>query len=173
MPPEDGPAPAAELFAAVYGELKRLAHGQLARGPRGTLSTTALVHEAYLKLRGSSVGDREHFLALAARAMRQVLVDYARERRAAKRGGGLARVSLDGEALAVETLVDEVLAVDTALARLEAVDERLARLVEWRYFGGMTDVEIAAALGVTDRTLRRDWLKARAFLYRELARGAP
>ena len=99
--------------------------------------------------------------------------DYRERRNAAKRGGGLARVSLDGEALAVETLVDEVLAVDTALARLEAVDERLARLVEWRYFGGMTDVEIAAALGVTDRTLRRDWLKARAFLYRELARGAP
>jgi RNA polymerase sigma factor (TIGR02999 family) len=172
VPPDDGPAPAAELFATVYGELKRLAHGQLARGPRGTLSTTALVHEAFLKLRRSTVADREHFLALAARAMRQVLVDYARERHAAKRGGGLARVSLEGDALAIETLADEVLAVDTALGRLEAVDERLARLVEWRYFAGMTDVEIASALGVTDRTVRRDWLKARAFLYRELAGDA-
>jgi RNA polymerase sigma factor (TIGR02999 family) len=172
VPPEAGSGSTPELFAAVYGELKRLAHGQLARGPRGTLSTTALVHEAYLKLRGSTVRDREHFFALAARAMRQVLVDYARERGAAKRGGELARVSLDGEALAIETLIDEVLAVDVALGRLEALDERLARLVEWRYFAGMTEPEIAAVLGVTDRTVRRDWQKARAFLYRELSRSA-
>jgi RNA polymerase sigma factor (TIGR02999 family) len=171
VPPGEGSGATPELFAAVYGELKRLAHGQLARGPRGTLSTTALVHEAYLKLRGSTVRDREHFLALAARAMRQVLVDAARERSAAKRGGDLARVSLDGEALAVETFADEVLAVDVALTRLEALDERLARLVEWRYFAGMSEPEIAAVLGVSDRTVRRDWQKARAFLYRELARS--
>ncbi len=170
MSPDDEPASTPELFATVYGELKRLAHRQLARGPRATLSTTALVHEAYLKLRASTVHDREHFLALAARAMRQVLVDYARERQATKRGGGLARVSLDGTALAIESLADEVVAVDTALARLEELDERLARLVEWRYFAGMTDLEIASAFGVTDRTIRRDWLKARAFLFRELAR---
>jgi len=171
VPEGEGPVRTPELFVAVYNELKRLAHGQLARGRRGTLSTTALVHEAYLKLRGSEVRDREHFFALAARAMRQVLVDYARERRTAKRGGNLARVTLDGDALAVESFAEEVLAVDTALARLEMVDERLARLVEWRYFGGMTDVELGTALGVTDRTVRRDWIKARAFLYRELARG--
>src|SRR5262245_6964757 len=113
--PQEPAASARAQFAAVYGELKRLAHGQLARGGSRTLSTTDLVHEAYLKLRGADVHDREHFLALAARAIRQVLVDYARERRTAKRGGGAARVTLDGDAIATETLVDEVLAVDTAL----------------------------------------------------------
>lgn len=168
------------LFDELYKELRRLAHRQLARGrrPGATLSTTALVHEAYVKLEGAGrvgVKDHEHFLALAARAMRQVLVDAARSRHAAKRGAGLAPVALDQAEPSIDDLVDEVLAVDTALSRLESLDERLARVVEWRVFGGMSEEEIAGSLGVTSRTVRRDWQKARAFLVRELGvePGAP
>lgn len=165
-----------EAFEASYGELRRLARRQLRRlRPGQTLTTTALVHEAFVKLVKGPVTteDRNHFLALAARAMRQILVDYARGRACGKRGGGVRPTTLDGDSIPVEALADEMLGIDRALTRLEVLDERLARLVEWRFFGGMTEDEVAVALGVTARTVRRDWQKARAFLFRELSGEAP
>jgi RNA polymerase sigma factor (TIGR02999 family) len=164
----------ADAYAAAYQELRRIAHRQLrSLRPGATLVTTALVHEAFVKLVRHPVGwdDRTHFFALAARAMRQILVDYARERRSRKRGGDRRRTTLDEAAIPVETIAEEMLGIDRALTRLEVVDARLARLVEWRFFGGMTEEEIAHARGITTRTVRRDWQKARAFLYRELQRG--
>ena len=166
----------AEAFEAAYGELRRLARAQLrSLRPGDTLATTALVNEAFVKLVGGSAAwqDRAHFLALAARAMRQILVDYARVRHADKRGGGRRPTTLDDGVLAVETIVDEMLDIDRALTSLEQVDERLARVVELRFFGGMTEDEIAQAQGTTSRTVRRDWQKARAFLYRELHADGP
>jgi RNA polymerase sigma factor (TIGR02999 family) len=160
-----------EAFAATYEELRRLARRQLrALRPGETLATTALVNEAYLKLvrRPVDYQDKTHFFALAARAMRQILMDYARERHAKKRGGDRRQTTLDDAALSVEAIADEMIALDRALSRLEGVDEWLARLVEWRFFGGMTEDEIASAEQITSRTVRRDWQKARAFLYREL-----
>ena len=163
-------------FAAVYEELRRIAHGQRLRSrPGETLSTTVVVHELFLKLsqgRPVAVRDREHFFALAARAMRQILVDAARARGAAKRGAGAVAVELDERDLAVDGVAVEVVALDRALGRLEAVDERLARLVEARFFAGLTDAELAELLDRNERTVRRDWEKARAFLLREL-RGSP
>ena len=165
-------------FTAIYGELKRLAHRQRARSrPGDTLSTTVLVHEVFLKLSAGgalTIRDREHFFALAARAMRQILVDAARTRTASKRGGPDAvRVELGEEDAAVAAVADDVVALDRALARLEAVDERLARLVEARFFAGLTDAEVAELLGRNERTVRRDWEKARAFLLRDLRGAAP
>jgi RNA polymerase sigma factor (TIGR02999 family) len=169
----ENPAAFADAYAAAYDELRRLARRQLrALRPGETLVTTALVHETFLKLVRHPVGvkDRHHFFALAARAMRQVLVDYARERRSRKRGGGLRQTTLDPERLSADAIADEMLDLDAALTRLATVDERLARLVEWRFFGGMTEDEIAAAEGVAARTVRRDWQKARAFIYQDLQR---
>jgi RNA polymerase sigma factor (TIGR02999 family) len=160
-----------QTFEAAYEELRRLAHAQLRRlRPGQTLTTRSLVHEAFVKLVREPVNteDRVHFFSLAARVMRQILVDYARQRGARKRGGDARAVTLDEAALAVETVADEMLAIDRGLARLHEVDERLARVVEWRFFGGMTEEEVAEAMGVTARTVRRDWQKARAFLCREL-----
>jgi len=160
-----------QAFEATYEELRRLARRQLrVLRPGETLATTALVNEAYLKLvrRPVDYQDKTHFFALAARAMRQILVDYARERHAKKRGGDRRQTTLDDQALSVEAIADQMIALDRALGRLEEVDEWLARLVEWRFFGGMTEDEIAAAEQITSRTVRRDWQKARAFLYREL-----
>jgi RNA polymerase sigma factor (TIGR02999 family) len=165
-----------DAFEASYGELRRLARHHLRRlRPGQTLTTTALVHEAFVKLVKGPVkaADRSHFLALAARAMRQILVDYARARSSGKRGGGLRPATLDGDAIPVEAIADEMVAIDRALKRLETLDERLARIVEWRFFGGMTEDEVASAMGVTSRTVRRDWQKARAFLFRELAGEEP
>lgn len=160
-------------FAAVYGELHRLARRQRARSrPGDTLSTTVLVHEAFLKLcQGAPVAiqDRQHFFALAARAMRQILVDAARSRVAEKRGGGLVPVELLEADASVEAIAVDVVALDRALDRLEEVDSHLARLVEGRFFAGLTDAELALALGRNERTVRRDWQRARAFLLRELA----
>jgi RNA polymerase sigma factor (TIGR02999 family) len=157
------------IFPLVYDELRRIAHRQLARESAGhTLSTTALVHEAYLELvdqRRAQWVDRVHFLAVAARVMRRVLLEYARRHRAAKRGGGARAVTLDDALLADADERSEVLiAVDDALTRLAEVDERLARVVECRFFGGLTDAETAAALGVTERTVQRDWAKAKRWL---------
>ena len=156
------------LFPLVYADLRERAHRQLAaRGRAETLSTTALVHEAYLKLAGSahqSYHDRIHFFAVASRAMRQILVDYARRGAAGKRNGGLV-VTLDPEAVASVDRGDELLALDEALAELERVDERLARIVELRFFGGLSVDETAEMEGVSPRTVKRDWRKARAFLF--------
>jgi RNA polymerase sigma factor (TIGR02999 family) len=131
------------------------------------LNTTALVHEAYLKLAGSagiSVRDRPHFFALASTIMRQILADRARARAALKRGGERHRITLDEQALATAEAADALLELDDALTRLASVDPRLVQVVECRFFGGMTDAEIAEVTGVTERTVRRDWDKARLLL---------
>ena len=161
------PAALDQLVPLVYEDLRRLAQRQLGHeyGER-TLNTTALVHESYLKLGGAPMAarDRAHFLAIAARAMRQVLVDHARDRKAAKRGGdSWERTTLTDGAWAAEFDPDGMLALDEALGEL---DPRQRQVVECRFFGGMADQEIAAALGITERTVHRDWVKARARLYR-------
>jgi len=170
--------PADPLDGVVYGELKRIARRHLrSRASNATLSTTDLVHEAYLKFGASGEGawgSRAHFYGSAARAMRQVLVDYARHRGAVKRGGGARPVTLTTGGIAgaaLDVRFDELLVLDEALDRLRSLDERLCRVVELRYFVGLDDAEIAACLGVTARTVGRDWVKARLFLARELGRA--
>ncbi len=165
------------LLPLVYEHLRSVARAQLRREARHragmhTLSTTALVHEAYFKLADVTrldVQDRAQFLAVAARAMRQVLVDHARRFRAEKRGGGAVHLDLDAAEVAVEERADVLVALDESLARLAALSPRLAQVVELRFFGGLTEEEAAQALGVTDRTVRRDWVKARAWLYTDMA----
>lgn len=156
------------LMPIVYDELRGLARRQLGRERAGhTLHATALVHEAYVKLAGGAfdANDRGHFLAIAARAMRQVLVDHARTRDAQKRGGGWARTTLtDGDAV-IGFRPEEMIALDRAL---ESLEPRQRQVVELRFFAGMEEKEVAAVLGVTDRTVRRDWVKARAWLYRTM-----
>ncbi|MEM7414751.1 MAG: ECF-type sigma factor [Gemmatimonadota bacterium] len=165
----DGDAAALDqLFALVYGELKARAHLQRSSSP--TLGTTALVHEVYLKLAGSSRdwNDRAHFMRVAARAMRQILIDRARRRTAHKRGGGAAVVTLEEMAVAAESpegAAETLMALDDALLRLGRQSERLAHVVELRFFGGLSVEETAEALGVSDRTVKRDWRLARAFLH--------
>jgi RNA polymerase sigma factor (TIGR02999 family) len=164
---EGEPSALDRLVPLMYEDLRRLARRQLAHehGER-TLNATALVHESWLKLGGSAMAarDRAHFLAIAARAMRQVLVDHARDRKAAKRGGGAwERTTLTDGAWAAEFDPDGMLALEEALADLEP---RQRQVVECRFFGGMEEQEIAAALGVSERTVHRDWVKARAWLYR-------
>ena len=156
-------------YAAVYEELKRAARAPLRR-MRDNFQTTALVHEAYLKLGGGQLAaqDRNHLLALSARAMRQVLVDDARARKADKRGGGQDALTLTASLGGVEKVAVDVLALDELLASLHTLDERAAQIVELRYFGGYEETEIAQMLGLSDRTVRRDWRKARAFLLAEL-----
>ena len=157
------------LVPLVYEDLRRVAHRQLDREGAGhTLQTTALVNEAYLKLVGGgsvSATSRAHFLAIAARAMRQVLVDYARRRKAAKRGSGVISVTLGDEPQPADASAEDLLALDEALERL---DPRQRQVIECRFFGGMEEKDIAAALGVSERTVRRDWVKARAWLYQAL-----
>lgn len=165
------------LFALLYAELRSRAHWQLESGGGGaTLNTTALVHEAYLKLAGASgldVADRQHFFRLAARAMRQVIVDRARRRLADKRGGSARRVDLNPETLAVDESAAEFLALDEALVRLESHDGELARIVDLRFFGGLSVEETAQLLQLSERTVKRRWRTARAILHRELAEGYP
>lgn len=160
------------LFPLVYDELRRIAHYQLGRQRGGhTLDTTGLVHEAYLKLvdqSSASYEDRAHFLGISARAMRQVLIDYARRHNAAKRGGDWQRIPLDESKIAVKERAGMLLALDEALTRLSELNSRMARVVECRFFGGMTEEETGTALGITDRTVRRDWTKARMWLYGEI-----
>jgi len=158
------------IVPLVYEDLRRLARRQLARefGPQ-SVRPTELVHEAYVKLSiggAEAAADRAHFLAIAARAMRQVLIDEARSRRAAKRGGGWARTTLAAGHWVTDFDVDELLTLNDAL---DALDPRQRQVVECRFFGGMQESEIAVALGVTERTVGRDWVKARAWLYRALA----
>jgi RNA polymerase sigma factor (TIGR02999 family) len=168
-----GSRPAVDrLFALLYEELRRVAHHQLDAGGRGaTLNTTALINEAYLRMvdqTRASWEDRAHFFAYASRTMRTVIVDYARRRGARKRGGGMGRLSFQERDLPVEDQAEMIVAVDDALTRLAKVSERLCRIVECRFFGGMSVDETAAALGVSDRTVRRDWIKAKAWLYAAL-----
>jgi len=160
------------LLPVLYEELRGVARRQMARERTGhTLSPTALVHEAYVRLTNlpqAGFVNRAHFLAVAARAMRQVLIDHARRRSAEKRGGDWERTTLRDEQLGVELDLGELLALDDALRRLEALDERLATVVEQRFFGGLREAEIGEALGVTERTVQRDWARARAWLHKEL-----
>ena len=160
------------LISLVHDELRRIAHAYLANErPDHTLRTTALVNEAYLRLVDTSRvqwQDRAQFFAAAAGSMRRILVDYARRYRAEKRGGGLAVLPLDEAVLVVEDRAEMLIALDDALERLETMDARLCRVVECRYFAGLTDEETAEALGVTSRTVRRDWVKARGWLFAEL-----
>ncbi|MBA4156962.1 MAG: sigma-70 family RNA polymerase sigma factor [Gemmatimonadetes bacterium] len=169
------PAAWDHLLPLVYDELRRIARRHIRRQRGGlTLNTTALVHEAYLKLVDQTrvpYADRAHFFSVASRAMRQVLIDYARRHRAAKRGGEWQRVPLDEAEVAVEERAGTLLALDEALTRLAEMNERLVRVVECRFFGGLTEEETAVALGVTDRTVRRDWTKARMWLYGEIRAG--
>jgi RNA polymerase sigma factor (TIGR02999 family) len=163
-----GDARAADaLFEATYPELRRLARARLRGGRRDTLlDTTSLIHEWYVRfVRAGAVRieDRVHFMRYAGRAMRAVIVDFARRRSAERRGGNAPHVGLTG-ADGVGADAEDILRVNEALEGLAALDARMAQVVELRYFGGLTETEIAQALGVTDRTVRRDWEKARLWL---------
>ena len=157
-----------DLFAAVYPDLRRIAHVRLRRGfPDPDLGTTALVNECYLKLRDASrleASDRANFFSYTASAMRSLVVDIARARASERRGGGAVHVTLDDDLGGDAAAETEILNVHQALEQMAQLDPRLVRLVEMRYFAGMSDPEIAAALDVTDRTVRRDWQKARLLL---------
>jgi RNA polymerase sigma factor (TIGR02999 family) len=168
------PGAADQLLTRVYTELHAIAHRQLAAERSDhTFSTSDLVHEAYLKLvdqRRTHWTERGQFFAVAARVMRRILVDYARRHRALRRGGVRQRVSLD-DVTGVPTTsqrADELLAVEEVLQRLEVIDPRLVRVVECRFFVGLTEAETAEVLGVTARTVTRDWVRAKGWLYREL-----
>ncbi|MEO8275407.1 MAG: sigma-70 family RNA polymerase sigma factor [Thermoanaerobaculia bacterium] len=169
------PAALEELLPLVYGELKAIAERVFRRErPGHTLQPTALLNEAFLKLGGGPAAgyrDRAHYYAVASQAMRQILVDHARARDAAKRGGGVSRLELDEERAGAGSgaTIVEVLAVDAALNRLSAVDSSLARMVELRFFGGLTIEEVAQVLEISTPTVKRDWRLAKAFLARELA----
>lgn len=163
-----------ELVPIVYDELHQMAHWQLAREHRNvTLQTTALVHEAYLRLVDTTrvtSQDRAYFFAAAARAMRQILIDAARRRGAAKRGGGAPLMSVDWEGERVEAYASELLDLDRALEDLGRRNPRHVQVVECRFFGGMSVEETAVALGVSARTIKADWALARAWLYQVLDR---
>jgi RNA polymerase sigma factor (TIGR02999 family) len=160
------------LFPLVYEELRRIAHRQLRNErPGHTLSTTAVVHEAYLDLvkQRAQWVDRAHFFGVAAFVMRRVLLEYARAHHAAKRGGGVSHLTLDDALEAsADDRADMLIAIDDALTRMAAIDPRLARVVECRFFGGLTAAETAEVLGVTERTVERDWVKAKALLAHSL-----
>jgi RNA polymerase sigma factor (TIGR02999 family) len=165
---EGSPGAFDRLVELVYPELRSVARRQLRRRrPDEQLQTTALVHEAYLKLVDQArmgAQDRNHFLAIAARAMRQIIVDHARGRLAAKRGGGAQHVALDDRDLAIQNQADHILAVNEALKRLADEDPRLLQVVECRFFAGYSETETANALDVSARTVERDWLRAKAWL---------
>lgn len=164
------------LFHLVYDELRTMAHHRLRGNARGvTLNTTLLVHEAYLRLvdaKQVELSDRAHFMAVASRAMRWVLVDHARARHAEKRGGADRPVQLDGLQVAGPNQASlEIIALNDALERLGEYDERLARLVEYRFFGGMEYEDIARATDASLSTVKRDWVRARAWLYAFMSEG--
>ena len=158
------------VFDATYPELRTQARARLRRGPRNTLlDTTSLVHEAFLRFSSSGrldLSDRQHFLRYASHVMRSVIVDFVREKLADRRGGGAEHVTLNSEIGDGATMAEEaeILGVHEALQELAKVDGRLVQVVEMRYFAGMTEPEIAVALGVNERTVRRDWQKARLLL---------
>ncbi|MCM3870690.1 MAG: sigma-70 family RNA polymerase sigma factor [Pyrinomonadaceae bacterium] len=164
-----------KLVPLVYDELHRLAHRYISRErPDNTLQTTALAHEAYLRLvdvKGVSWQNRAHFFAVAAQMMRRILVDLARARQNLKRGGGAQQVSLDGVLVASPERDSDMLALDEALSRLAALNPRQSQVVELRYFGGLTDEEVGEVVKVSPRTVRSDWRLAKVWLYRELSSG--
>jgi len=163
------------LFPALYTELRRLARSRLASGGRHTLlDTSALVHEAFLRMQretGLALDDHEHFMAYAATTMRSIVIDFVRRRSAQRRGGDVEHVTLDTRAAEqIGGSDEEIVAVHEALEVLAEVDPRLVKVVEMRYFAGLSDLEIGAALGVADRTVRRDWERARLLLAEMLGR---
>lgn len=176
-PPEPGIDPAAEqhLVEQIYQDLRRLAAGYLRRERQDhTLQATALVHETWFRLtNGNPVdfNDAAHFFRLASIAMRRVLVEHARRKRAGKRWGAACRVPLEDCLLGAETPVDRILDVDAALDRLAVLDERQSKIVEMRFFGGYSEEDIATALRLSTRTVKREWAMAKAWLLGELAAG--
>jgi RNA polymerase sigma-70 factor, ECF subfamily len=162
-----------KLLILIYPELRRIAD-RCMRGerPDHTLQATALVNEAYLRLVGQPCEwkDRVHFLAVATQVMRQVLVDYARRHRAQKRGGGFRRIEVECIPDSIEDASERVLALDEALLRLQEWDPRRSQIVELRFFGGLTEEEIAEVIGVSPRTVKRDWSLAKAWLYSEIGK---
>ncbi len=161
-----------ELLPAVYNELKGRAHGQLRRERQGhTINTTALVHEAYLKLVDQDNVDwqnRVHFLAVASQAMRRILIDYARARLAEKRGGGQPVVTLNEELHSGDSSAEQLIELDKALQLLESIDQTQSRIVDYHFFGGLTHREIGEVLGISIATVGREWRLARAWLSRQL-----
>ena len=168
-----------QLMPLVYRKLKRIAHRQLGAEAGGhTLSTTAVVHEAYIRLAGQANAqwvDRGQFFAIAARTMRRILIDYARQHQAARRGGqGRSAVALefleygDSQAISIPERAESLIALDEALDSLRRMDERLASVVECRFFAGLSEVETSEALGISQRTVSRDWRMARAWLHEAL-----
>ena len=164
-----------QLLPLVYDELRRMARRYMGQQPDGhTLQTTALIHEAYLRLLGQEEKhweNRAHFFGVAAQAMRHILVDYARARQTAKRGGEARAVTLDEAAFVSDERAAEVVALDDALAELAQLSLRQSQVVELRYFGGLSVIEVAAVLQVSTDTITRDWNQAKAWLYRALSRG--
>jgi len=164
-----------QLMPLVYDELRRMAHGYMRRQPSDhTFQTTELIHEAYLKLAkggGQEFQNRAHFFGVAAKAMRHILVDYARSKQSDKRGGGRQRVSLDEDTAASFDRTDRLVALDEALKNLESLDERKSRVVELRFFAGLTNEEVAEVLKISTETVKRDWRFTRTWLLRELAGG--
>ncbi len=158
------------LFELVYEDLRRIAHLHLRRSDTGTLSTTAMVNETYLRLSGgnASWNDRVHFMAVASKAMRCVLVDHVRSKLALKRGGGAEAVDIEEHHAVDEPHIVRILELEQALQRLGELNGRLVQVVELRFFGGLSVAEAAEALNVGERTIERDWFKARSFLHREL-----
>lgn len=168
------PDAANRLLAIVYDELRQMARRQRRQAGRTPLGTQSLVHEAFIKLVDQTVqwSSRAQFFAIASKAMRSILIDNARHYLRLKREGGRARVELEEGLLVSEARSEELIALDTALERLQRADPRLAALVECRFFGGLTEDETAEVLGVTARTIRRDWIKAKGWLHQELT-GMP
>ncbi|HEX3280133.1 MAG TPA: sigma-70 family RNA polymerase sigma factor [Pyrinomonadaceae bacterium] len=170
---EGNSAASQRLFPLVYDELKRQARQHLRRERADhTLQPTALVHEAYLRMidqTSPALENRAHFFAFAARVMRQILVDHAREHKAEKRGGSAQRLSLADIDLLPQQSATDMLELNEAMQKLEAIDERKCRVVDMRFFGGLKEAEIAEVLGVTEKTVRRDWQFAKLWLYRELS----
>jgi RNA polymerase sigma-70 factor, ECF subfamily len=161
-----------EAASLVYDELHRIAAREMRRENEGhTLQTTALVHEAYMRLAGSGsleIQNRGHFFAVASQQMRRILVDYARSTNAQRRGGGATKVDLEQLQIAVAPRSEDVLSLDEALRDLERIDPRAAKVVELRYFGGYTDKEVVEALGISIATVRRDWEFARSWLFNQM-----
>lgn len=165
-----------QLYDHVYGALKNIAQRHLRKGrPGETMNTTALVHEAYLKLVDQTQAqwaDRAHFFSVASIAMRQIVLNYVRSKNAQKRGGGWSRIDFDEEQLNPHERAHVLIALDESLRVLSNYNEHLGRIVEMRFFGGMTEKEIGNVLGVSERTIARNWVKAKAFLSNSLSSGS-
>lgn len=165
---------AGQLVPLIYDELRRIAGAQMRRERAGhTLQATAVVHEAYMRLAGEQQipwQNRAHFFAIAARVMRQVLLDYARQRHAGKRGGeGAQKVEIDGEFLAAANRIEDIVALDEVVTRLSELDQQQGRIVELRFYAGLSVEETAEVMGISDSTVKREWRLAKAWLHRELA----